>query len=169
LIFSYGRRSLTKSSDKLPALAGIARIYSQKLQDDYLAGLWKECLIPCLFWKVHEARSLSYYCAPSWSWTSLDGSPSIQFLLRSTEPLEEYARLINYQVEVKGNDPFGEIKSGWLSLQAPLQSLFLTGQCSSNENQYPLVRTKEVGTLELKAVFDVENFWETTCEEGPHE
>ena len=36
----YMRRFLTMSMDKLPALYGLASIYSQRTGDVYLAGLW---------------------------------------------------------------------------------------------------------------------------------
>jgi hypothetical protein len=169
LFHQYSNRLLTKSSDKLPALAGLARLFSEKLADDYLAGLWKKSLIKCLFWDIRRARTLSYYRAPSWSWASLDGRSSMSFLFR-TNKQKEFARLIDSHMELKGNNPFGEVKSGWIKLQAPLLSLYLTGKRTANPDgnfisERPLVVT-ENGSDEFEAEFDTEDFLEDIGEEG---
>jgi hypothetical protein len=169
LFFQYHNRLLTKSSDKLPSLAGLARLFSERLEDDYLAGLWKKSLVKCLFWIVRGASTLSYYRAPSWSWASLDGIASMGFLY-GTETLEEYARLIDYYVELKGKNPFGEVKDGWIKLEAPLIPLYLTGRRLANPKElfipeHPLVRTQD-GNDDLQAEFDIEDFMEDTCEDG---
>jgi hypothetical protein len=40
IVIVYSRRSLTKSSDKLPAISGIAAIYQEMTGASYLAGIW---------------------------------------------------------------------------------------------------------------------------------
>lgn len=169
LFHQYGHLLLTKSSDRLPALAGLASLFSKRLGDDYLAGLWKTPLVKSLFWNVHGARTISSYRAPSWSWASLDGRPAISLSFR-VETLKEFAHLIDYYVELKGKNPFGEVKSGWIKLQAPLLPLYLTGRRVANPegkfiSESPLVRIQD-GTDEYEARFDVENFVESTCEDG---
>jgi hypothetical protein len=44
-LYLYWPRRLTKSSDKLPALAGIARAIEEKTGDQYVAGLWRSEMI----------------------------------------------------------------------------------------------------------------------------
>ncbi|PQE23216.1 heterokaryon incompatibility protein [Rutstroemia sp. NJR-2017a BVV2] len=41
LVVKYTSRRLTKDSDKLPAISGIARTIAERTSDEYFAGLWK--------------------------------------------------------------------------------------------------------------------------------
>jgi hypothetical protein len=73
----YGQTKLTYMSDKLPAIAGIARrvadLTNHHEENDYLAGLWRHDL-PCgLLWTTqpgHPASLAKPYRGPSWSWVS---------------------------------------------------------------------------------------------------
>lgn len=78
----YSARNLTKSKDKLPALAGIAQVY-QRQHAQYLAGLWSDQFPAALMWHSLDARAKRYeaYRAPSWSWASLQGG--ISYVSRS--------------------------------------------------------------------------------------
>ncbi|KAK5721347.1 hypothetical protein LTR17_014636 [Elasticomyces elasticus] len=86
VVQAYSGRALTRSSDRLPALAGVAQTYHNMLHpgDTYLAGLWKSNFIQGLSWQ-RRLRSKGGYVrsrlalpaggqAPSWSWTSVEGS-----------------------------------------------------------------------------------------------
>ena len=45
IVKEYSTRSLTKATDRLPALSGLAAKINKKLEDDqYIAGLWREDL-----------------------------------------------------------------------------------------------------------------------------
>lgn len=72
----YSRGGLTHKSDKLIAISGLAVRFQTLLQDEYLAGLWKNSLPRQLLWKVsHECEITGLPVesrAPSWSWASLD-------------------------------------------------------------------------------------------------
>jgi hypothetical protein len=66
---------LTVSSDKLPAIAGIAAQYGKGLNSAYLAGLWEFALLSELMWcstRSDITRPIVQR-APSWSWVSVDG------------------------------------------------------------------------------------------------
>ena len=85
IVQEYSCRRLTKSSDKMPALSGLAALYSEQTGKQYMFGLWKETLIRDLLWKhvpaiVEGERSRQpepsipdFYRAPSWSWVPVDG------------------------------------------------------------------------------------------------
>jgi hypothetical protein len=101
-VASYTRCNLTKSTDKLMAIASIAgkmqkdfRIISYNVtspreqeafsnnvdspseQEAYYVGIWKRGFIQQLAWKVTDWRSAaggSHYRAPSWTWASVDGA-----------------------------------------------------------------------------------------------
>jgi hypothetical protein len=78
----YSSRLLTKSSDKLIALSGIAmrtqyKLIEQGVDVDYIAGLWSgPYLVTGLLWYVSYSTTtrLDFYRAPSWSWASVDGT-----------------------------------------------------------------------------------------------
>lgn len=121
LIQNYGCRKLSKSSDKLPALAGLARRFQDQLGDEYCAGLWRRQLIEGLCWEVtKEERDRTSepaeYRAPSWSWASIDGP----FRVWECVVL---ATVIECQIKVRGLNPFGEVEEARLKLRAPLEPL----------------------------------------------
>lgn len=53
LFINYSRRNLTKKTDKMAAIAGIAKEFGKLLNDEYIAGLWKNSLPESLLWH-HE-------------------------------------------------------------------------------------------------------------------
>jgi hypothetical protein len=71
---TYAAGKLTRSTDRLVALSGIARKLQQRLlqNDTYLAGLWKNDLPLGLLWDVRDPQLLAPgpYIAPTWSWAS---------------------------------------------------------------------------------------------------
>lgn len=73
LVEEYSRLLLTRETDRLPALSGIANL----LSNHYLAGLWTDLLPRCLYWtvdttcNVFPARPFQHR-APSFSWASVE-------------------------------------------------------------------------------------------------
>lgn len=84
LVEEYSIMDLTKASDKLPAIAGLASdMKLQRVNSQYLWGLWSDSLHEDLLWwpnydsSFNHAESVGYWNknwrAPSWSWASIDG------------------------------------------------------------------------------------------------
>lgn len=73
MIEQYSARSLTKSSDKLMAIAGVAALIQQTTKRTFVAGLWKEALEFNLLWSTTPTERRSDRPVPSWSWASIDG------------------------------------------------------------------------------------------------
>ncbi|KAH8686168.1 heterokaryon incompatibility protein-domain-containing protein [Ilyonectria robusta] len=123
LLWGYGGRKLTWASDKLPAMSGLARIYHEILQDEYLAGVWKTNIVEGICWQGLDCSSPpnDEYRAPSWSWASVDGIAATGF-----SGNDYLATAIDSHVEVDGENPFGKVKNGWLRLKAPLVPLTLS-------------------------------------------
>jgi hypothetical protein len=73
IIQDYSHRKLSFSSDIFPALEGLAREFNARLNDTYIAGLWKWDLPRGLLWKVEGSKpgelplEATPYRAPSWS------------------------------------------------------------------------------------------------------
>jgi hypothetical protein len=86
IVAEYTRCQLTRRSDKLPALSGLASVFRRNTEYTYIAGLWEEDLSNGLLWfcpikqpeDQYEEQNQSSkcevkpYCGPSWSWISTD-------------------------------------------------------------------------------------------------
>lgn len=76
IVFEFSRRDLTYSSDRLPALAGIASRFHTLLKSRYIGGIWERELPFALgwyriFWNLYRPTSGG---TPTWSWASMQGS-----------------------------------------------------------------------------------------------
>jgi Heterokaryon incompatibility protein (HET) len=82
----YSHRLLTRNSDKLIAMSGIAMELCERTRQEYICGLWKPHIEAQLCWRVKAelangipvVRSKEYR-APSWSWLSIDGEISFPY------------------------------------------------------------------------------------------
>ncbi|KAL2060837.1 hypothetical protein VTL71DRAFT_8889 [Oculimacula yallundae] len=131
ILESYSLRSLTKRSDALIALAGIARAVHEQTGERYFAGIFDGDLIRNLCWTFHPdclprgefAQKLANL--PSWSWANHvgDGNAGLNFdkdtpramSRRSVVHLTEVEQI---SVDLESTDPFGEVKGGNLSLRS---------------------------------------------------
>ncbi|KAL6895729.1 heterokaryon incompatibility domain-containing protein [Trichoderma longibrachiatum] len=76
IVAEYSGLRISFTSDRLPALAGVARQYGTAHSADlgrYVAGTWENCFPSELLWyratlKVHDRPDT--YCGPTWSWIS---------------------------------------------------------------------------------------------------
>jgi hypothetical protein len=71
-ISEYAPRDLTMESDKLPAIAALAELFSDGL-GDYLGGIWSNSWQRTLSWGSAVVTFPKTARAPSWSWASVDG------------------------------------------------------------------------------------------------
>lgn len=126
LVTSYTGRLLTKSSDKLPAIAGLAAAIHEIAQDSYFAGHWRIELERSLFWRTDqevvspEPARCRDYRAPSWAWPSIDGMvcwswPDLSPGVGEEAPIE----IVDVKVElIAGDDnPFGPVGGGKLIIK----------------------------------------------------
>ncbi|CAF3471479.1 unnamed protein product [Fusarium graminearum] len=123
LLATYGGRKLTKPSDKLPAVSGLASIMAERLNDEYVAGHWRSLLITELPWQPGDCKRVPEYRAPSWSWASVDGGIGIRLKGSGYSPLAE---VLDVKVNLKGTNPYGEVTEGRLLIQGPMQRLCLS-------------------------------------------
>lgn len=77
-VADYSACQLTKRSDRLVAIAGIARKLCPIVKDQYVAGLWAGSLPEALLWNLsHEEKGArcpqTQYFAPSFSWAAAGG------------------------------------------------------------------------------------------------
>ncbi|KAK3489734.1 heterokaryon incompatibility protein-domain-containing protein [Neurospora crassa] len=99
----YSSRSLTKETDKLIALSGIARSFQKHFPNDkYMAGLWNSHLPLALLWQRTDYAKDIYtteYIAPSWSWT---------YPHKWLDELE----VVGFKGQPKHGDEYGALKEG---------------------------------------------------------
>jgi hypothetical protein len=131
----YAGRLLTKQSDKLPALAGMAVFVHSITQDEYLAGYWSRDIHVSLLWTpipiwAKGAATLDYVIrvpqwdlpssqGPSWSWAGADVRDRLDFWTASEENRlwrQNDVQVLGHEIELVGQNPFGAVKRGRLTL-----------------------------------------------------
>ncbi|KAF4992627.1 hypothetical protein FGRMN_7028 [Fusarium graminum] len=138
LLWEYGMRKLSKSSDKLPAISGLASIYARLLNDEYVAGLWRSHLLEGLLWRGLNCRRVQGYRAPSWSWASVDGIPAVDMLGN----YKRLAEVLEVKVMLTGGNPYGGVTEARLRLKAPMEPLEI---CEASQTLNVRMRGVEVG------------------------
>jgi hypothetical protein len=137
MIEDYAQRKLTRMSDRLPALSGIAARVSAKTGSEYFTGLWKDNLLSDIQWitppfvpkeKYQLLRSSRQYLAPTFSWISIP-SQTVACDRRDSKSHENQtfvAKVCDAQITHKGINPFGEDLDGVVILEGPLISATLS-------------------------------------------
>jgi hypothetical protein len=147
LVGIYSACQLTKSSDKLVAMSGLARhiqLQTTWRKEEYVAGLWREGLELQLCWEViliHFAPTVPPYRAPSWSWASVD-TPVILWTLSGGDGLN--IKILQVYITPSTTDPFGDIKRGELILSCDLL-IFVTIR-REGYDYYMQIDEREVAT-----------------------
>ncbi|KAM0813974.1 putative HET-domain-containing protein [Seiridium cardinale] len=133
LVVAYSQMKLTKISDKLPALSGLASDFQQLTKSRYLAGIWQEDMPDALAWHVPFyddtppsrlalssdcIASSSDYIAPSWSWASV----RFEVVNIYSNLCHGDLRVIDAEVRSASHDPFGTVESGWVKLYGKIRT-----------------------------------------------
>lgn len=145
--YSYG--GLTKPEDKLMALSGLAKKLQHMVDDEYLAGLWRDMLPPQLLWEVYDTRQgdgrpsvrSPHYRAPSWSWASVDGC--VGFLM--TRRTGSTVTIIEAQVSPCTSDATGQLKDGFIRLNGDL----FAAELYRNDPEFPAALGIRIGLHEF--------------------
>jgi hypothetical protein len=118
IVATYSYCQLSKGTDKLPAISGLAQAFSKAIGDTYVAGLWRNDIHVGLTWctiDYHEEDCVEGtplpYRAPSWSWACSDR----KFGFRSeTRNQHKDLVIVSISMTLKGLDSFGELSYGIL-------------------------------------------------------
>ncbi|KAE8450772.1 hypothetical protein EG329_005685 [Mollisiaceae sp. DMI_Dod_QoI] len=135
----YTQRAMTKPSDKLPAIAGLAKAFSTKMPGPgvYLAGLWRHDLLRGLLWKPvlnGQLRRASGYVAPSWSWASVEGPVEVDTADLDRNEASHDATVTNVEVTPQGTDVFAQVSGGILRLHTRVRHAMYMGDCRSHDS-----------------------------------
>ncbi|KND92074.1 hypothetical protein TOPH_03546, partial [Tolypocladium ophioglossoides CBS 100239] len=115
IIKEYSKRDFTFTTDKLPALAGIAKSFTGQAAARYLCGLWEEQLEQCFFWRLTEPpRSRPTGQMPTWSWASVSGN--VDCWQSSIENVEFLGSDVTYH----GDAHMGDVKEARIVISGPV-------------------------------------------------
>ncbi|KAK4148676.1 hypothetical protein C8A00DRAFT_38745 [Chaetomidium leptoderma] len=134
----FNEASLTRSSDVLPALAGLARLFQKRLNDEYICGLWKTNLVPQLISLVERPPAVARQTENQFA----------QGLFQAIRP--EYQQLIP-DVALAGSNRFGQVRYAKLGLTTHLlepRNMMLQNQ------SYLCKRTEEHCAFKWHSDFD---------------
>lgn len=166
LVGEYSERSLTYASDKLPALAGVARTFARLTGYRYLAGLWEEDILMGLLWWRSKRNGLLLSTwpeepvsdvLPSWSWARFMGPLSFngsqQGYLVLLDPCCEVLGMSYSDGEETLLGAYGEVPKARITLNARLLRVTATEITRASLELLPMASLrdrngKEVGTLE---------------------
>ncbi|CAH0047339.1 unnamed protein product [Clonostachys solani] len=123
IVADYSKRSLSVSSDRIPAILGLAKSVAPSIKCEFVAGVWKgEHFLRSLLWRVDKPSSSPITTAhyPSWTWASVDGTTIEYDLLKDTAGHEVTwpASLISLDVSLKGKAQSGA--TGSVTIRGPL-------------------------------------------------
>ncbi|KAF5977557.1 hypothetical protein FBULB1_6489 [Fusarium bulbicola] len=119
---------LTRKTDFLPSIAGIASLLSKRLGNDYVAGMWKNAMHHSLCWDVSKSRrpvptyhgllreleTPSPYIAPSWSWASRHEKLIFGLYHPELAGCEPEFYSLETDVTLRGESVFGEVENATL-------------------------------------------------------
>ncbi|KAK4454875.1 heterokaryon incompatibility protein-domain-containing protein [Podospora aff. communis PSN243] len=120
----YSRLQLTFPKDRLPALSALSqRMEGWRVNDAYLAGLWRSTLPSDLVWRCEKPgrrvllTSSSVEIVPSWSWISVDcqvtwGDGKL-YKMPSVRTLEPTCR-------TRGNPHIGRLTEAMIMVRSPV-------------------------------------------------
>ncbi|RSL89534.1 hypothetical protein CEP52_014868 [Fusarium oligoseptatum] len=167
LLWLYGPRKLTNPSDKLPAISGLASLFAKRLDDEYVAGLWRSHLIEGLLWQGLNCRRVQEYRSPSWSWASMDGIPG----LGVEQDYDTLAKVLDVKVNLKGANPYGEVTDARIKIRAPMERLYLAIEdWDPNKAGFPYEDNPKLRTANGKPEGAHSRFdFDFTAEDGPQE
>lgn len=121
IVEEYTRHKITKDTDRLPSLAGLAELYQKATGKHYLAGLWLEGLPYALLWHPWETlHPLTFYCAPSWSWAALKGPVLFHSCSPHGEMDEVTAKVTPAYCEYYPPGTLSTVRGGWLDIEGSM-------------------------------------------------
>jgi hypothetical protein len=162
-VAAYSGRALTRLTDRLPALSGLAFNISKAFDDStYAAGLWAADLPRGLLWTrgnnglsgsgpAMRIRPPMLFVGPSWSWVSMTGCHTTYDLMwRETRNpsavLDDGLNIVAINSELRSPNPFGEVLASVITLTGRLVPVNVLKQ----DRAYILLKDgNNVGELDL--------------------
>ncbi|KAK7417441.1 hypothetical protein QQX98_004561 [Neonectria punicea] len=127
LIVQYSQKGITVTTDRLPAVGGLALRWSNDLTGRYLAGLWEKDVLRGLRWWPSEAETDlgedPPYVAPTWSW--VNARRGVTWGTQGFEGTLSFIKidLSRTQCHPKGLNPYGEVDYGYIFLTGRIMEI----------------------------------------------
>ncbi|KAK2596446.1 hypothetical protein N8I77_013336 [Diaporthe amygdali] len=144
MVKAYSSCYLTKTSDKLVALAGLAGKVRETLKDTYLAGMWRNEILSQVCWNTYSQhdRAVSRIRGcwiPTWSWASLDGPivPDLGYGPRPGHVVMDFSEVLG--VHVATDHPSGLYN--FTSCRLHLRAVCLRGRLFSQKSENSIHET----------------------------
>jgi hypothetical protein len=127
MVEAYSKTKLTYITDKLIAISGIVKKMESSLDDEYLVGLWRQCLPVQLLWFVpmgdsadgYRSRHPTLYIGPSWSWISIED----QIVFPTDDVIEKTQLLVeDVRLEYRSTEYTGTVMGGHIDLKGWIRS-----------------------------------------------
>lgn len=142
LVYAYSEARMTKPSDKLIALSGLAKEFAVLTQDIYVVGMWQKFLASELLWRalyaeghdVNPTSRPSTYRAPSFSWASIDGAVVFSQATNSNLLIE----VVDVQLKHVTDDVTGLVSDGFLDLKGQLKPVRILARTWRTRQVYDL-------------------------------
>jgi hypothetical protein len=119
----YSRLQLTFGKDRLPALAALTQnMENLRVNDRFLAGLWKNTLLLDMLWMVWprpKTGRLATWRGPTWSWVSSQGQVIWE---SSVDSVLSFVQVVDVQHSTEGPAHMGEIREATITLRGPLMA-----------------------------------------------
>ncbi|KAK0726508.1 heterokaryon incompatibility protein-domain-containing protein [Apiosordaria backusii] len=151
----YSYKQFTFAKDRLPAIAGLAKLLQSYTGSDYVAGIWLKALTRSLGWATYLTKTEpcpETYLAPSFSWASV-ASPLDSRVNRylTIEGLKDRLSLVDWTLKPKGLDPMGEIHHAALTVEGFLhEALILYDGAVGDDRETDILKVTVAGqTTEL--------------------
>jgi hypothetical protein len=128
----YLGRQITYQSDRLPAIAGIAKEVAERTGYHYRCGLWEEDILTGLLWAA-PGVGVDLSKGPSWTWAIVDCRKFIRAHtadgISSAHHLETArAQVLDIQVKNVNDDILGQVETGCITIKGPYRSVNWPGK-----------------------------------------
>jgi hypothetical protein len=123
-VTAYSRSRLTFDSDKMIAIAGLAKSLQHPFLGSYLGGMWSNFILSHLTWSTVpvelQPRPDTYRC-PSWSWASVDTEVNMPLVPAGKNLRRTFiASVCETQTTPSDFDHYGTLRGGWIRVLCPL-------------------------------------------------
>jgi hypothetical protein len=166
LVQTYSRCELSKTTDRLPALSGLAQALSTILNDTYAAGLWRSDIHVGLTWHCsHAVEILSPYVAsetsrryiskddspasgaPSWSWASTNSKVRFR---SGTRDHNRDLTILSIHATPIGLDPFGKVAGGTLCVHGRLKRGLVKINLPRDQLEHKIVELHDMSGVDIR-------------------
>jgi Heterokaryon incompatibility protein (HET) len=124
IVNAYTATTLAFNCDRFPALLALVSVVQTKIDDVYVAGLWKKDMCRDLAWcsrgkDLDEAMLHDHdqYIAPSWSWASARNAVNYADHISIEDPKEGTDQVLDIQLERSGPESLGQLGGGYIAIR----------------------------------------------------